>query len=93
MLFIRWFLSSPEYKTRKYSFLLFSYNRGICCVSSVGMSAEKDPLVGSCRLVLTVMVFFGVYHLMALRFNLSMALGEIFLSLFISDHLTIFQFV
>ena len=41
------------------------------------MSAEKDPLVGSCRLVLTLMVFFGVYHLMALRFNLSMALGEI----------------
>ena len=26
--------------------------------------------------VLTVMVFFGVYHLMALRFNLSMAMGE-----------------
>lgn len=90
---MRWFLSSPEYKTTKYSFLSFSYYRGICCVSSVGMSAEKDPLVGSCRLVLTVMVFFGVYHLMALRFNLSMALGEIFLSLFISDHLTIFQFV
>ena len=42
------------------------------------MSAEKDPLVGSCRLVLTLMVFFGVYHLMALRFNLSMALGEIY---------------
>ena len=34
------------------------------------------PLLGSCRLVLTVMVFFGVYHLMALRFNLSMALGN-----------------
>ena len=44
------------------------------------MSAEKDPLVGSCRLVLTLMVFFGVYHLMALRFNLSMALGQIFRS-------------
>ena len=40
------------------------------------MSAEKEPLFGSCRLVLTVMVFFGVYHLMALRFNLSMALGR-----------------
>ena len=39
------------------------------------MSGEKEPLLGSCRLVLTVMVFFGVYHLMALRFNLSMALG------------------
>ena len=35
------------------------------------------PLLGSCRLVLTVMVFFGVYHLMALRFNLSMALGNV----------------
>ena len=34
------------------------------------------PLLGSCRLILTIMVFFGVYHLMALRFNLSMALGE-----------------
>ena len=32
------------------------------------------PLLGSCRLVLTGMVFLGVYHLMALRFNLSMAL-------------------
>ena len=34
------------------------------------------PLFGSCRLVLTIMVFFGVYHLMSLRFNLSMALGK-----------------
>ena len=38
------------------------------------MSEPKYPLFGSCRLVLTIMVFFGVYHLMALRFNLSMAL-------------------
>jgi len=38
------------------------------------MSDPKYPLIGSCRLVLTIMVFFGVYHLMALRFNLSMAL-------------------
>ena len=38
------------------------------------MSDLKYPLLGSCRLVLTIMVFFGVYHLMALRFNLSMAL-------------------
>eukprot|EP00092_Neocalanus_flemingeri_P024646 GFUD01026731.1.p1 GENE.GFUD01026731.1~~GFUD01026731.1.p1 ORF type:complete len:504 (+),score=120.85 GFUD01026731.1:68-1579(+) len=38
------------------------------------MSEPKYPLLGSCRLVLTIMVFFGVYHLMALRFNLSMAL-------------------
>ena len=38
------------------------------------MSDGGYPLLGSCRLVLTVMVFFGVYHLMALRFNLSMAL-------------------
>ena len=38
------------------------------------MSDLRYPLLGSCRLVLTVMVFFGVYHLMALRFNLSMAL-------------------
>lgn len=38
------------------------------------MNDLKYPLLGSCRLVLTIMVFFGVYHLMALRFNLSMAL-------------------
>jgi MFS family permease len=38
------------------------------------MVEPKYPLLGSCRLVLTIMVFFGVYHLMALRFNLSMAL-------------------
>ena len=37
---------------------------------------QKAPLLNSCRLILTVMVFFGVYHLMALRFNLSMALGK-----------------
>ena len=35
---------------------------------------EAAPLVGSCRLTLTAMVFLGVYHLMALRFNLSIAL-------------------
>ena len=35
---------------------------------------SSHPLLGSCRLVLTGMVFLGVYHLMALRFNLSMAL-------------------
>jgi len=29
---------------------------------------------GSCRFTLTVMCFFGVYHLMALRFNISMAM-------------------
>ena len=34
----------------------------------------RAPLLGSCRITLTIMVFFGVYHLMALRFNLSMAL-------------------
>ena len=38
------------------------------------MTERSYPLLRSCRLVLTVMVFFGVYHLMALRFNLSMAL-------------------
>ena len=36
--------------------------------------SSQHPLIGSCRLVLTGMVFLGVYHLMALRFNLSMAL-------------------
>ena len=44
-----------------------------------GNMTEKTgppPLRGSCRLILTIMVFFGVYHLMALRFNLSMALGK-----------------
>ena len=42
------------------------------------MTGETQvPLLGSCRLVLTVMVFFGVFHLMALRFNLSMALGNV----------------
>ena len=47
------------------------------CISSknlIAMNEPKYPLLGSCRLVLTIMVFFGVYHLMALRFNLSMAL-------------------
>jgi len=32
------------------------------------------PLLGSCRLTLTLMVFLGVYHLMTLRFNLSIAM-------------------
>ena len=43
------------------------------------------PLLGSCRLVLTVMVFFGVYHLMALRFNLSMALGKSLIDINVSS--------
>ena len=42
-----------------------------------GAGEAPVPLLGSCRFVLTLMVFFGVYHLMALRFNLSMALGNI----------------
>ena len=36
--------------------------------------SSPHPLLGSCRLILTGMVFLGVYHLMALRFNLSIAL-------------------
>ena len=58
---------------KSYLIIFLQRHRDTSCVE---MSVEKDPLVGSCRLVLTIMVFFGVYHLMALRFNLSMALGE-----------------
>jgi len=34
----------------------------------------SHPLLGSTRFTLTIMAFFGVYHLMALRFNISMGL-------------------
>ena len=68
-------------KGQNYAIFFYFHITDISRVPSVEMSAEKPPLVGSCRLVLTVMVFFGVYHLMALRFNLSMALGEISCSL------------
>ncbi|XP_023338728.1 sialin isoform X2 [Eurytemora carolleeae] len=42
--------------------------------SEVNPTSPGPPLQGSCRLTLTVLCFFGIYHLMALRFNISMGI-------------------